>query len=337
MAGVATPGPLLILTMPGFGVETLRHLVRWPRWPSLDVIVALIGARPPAWRFAAARLRRNCMRPEDRIHLLADATVCSRTAERWLGEIGWPPQWLADDGQVRRLRLAMRPALTLTLTSRILFSARTLQEPGGDWLNVHPGLLPEYAGAAPGPYMFFDGVGGITIHHMALKVDAGAIVDRAPNAEPLGDDVGEYFFGRLPAHTAARLQSLLGGWLDSGKLPAAPAAQAGPLHHCTSARLAADRQLDWRLAPHRSVRWVRSLAALAPAWWLDGQRRVEVMDAAAVRESGCAAEPGVVVRVDGRWIDVGCGDGVVALRCRSRPGVAVGQLLGGRPAVAGAP
>ncbi len=324
-------GPLLILTMPGFGIEVLRHLVRALAWPEVDVSVALVGPRPAAWRRAAAWCRWALRRPADRGHRLADGTLAAGEAERFLQKQRLPWCWLDSDDAVRAQRAALRPALTLTLTSRILFSARTLADAGGEWLNVHPGLLPEYAGAAPAPYMYLDGCGGCTIHVMAAKVDAGAVVDRAPMAGDRGRDGGDYFFNRLPQHTAGRVAALLNDWARGQGWASARAEESRPLRHCSSRRLALDRQLDWHWPVDRLVRWVAALAAFAPAWFDDGRgRRIEVMAAdvgAPARTAAPAAVIATVIARRGRWIEIACGDGTVALRCRARPRVQVGQGL----------
>lgn len=322
-------GTLLILTMPGFGSETLRHLVAHPAWPQQGVDIGLVGPRPPAWRRAAAWARRSLLRPADRLHPLADGTLAAGAAERFLREHHLDWRWLPDDEAVWQWRAARRPSLTLTLTSRVLFSSRTLDDMPGDWFNVHPGLLPEYAGASPGPYMFLDGVGGCTIHRMVARVDAGAVIDRAPMAEPLGEDGGTFFFERLPVHTASRVGLLLQRWRAGEPWTASPAPDPATLTHCSSRRLARDRRLDWGWSPARLARWVAALAAMAPAWFDDGRgRRVEVMEA---RVAGAGtlrdAAPGTVLAVQGRWIEVAGHGGTIGLRCRTRPGVATGQVL----------
>jgi methionyl-tRNA formyltransferase len=321
------PGSLLVLTMPGFGIETLRHLVADAAWPAGRVSVGLVGQRPSVWRRLAARGRWLAYRRADRLHHLANGTLAAGPAEAFLRSQALPLRWLANDAEVRDWRASLRPTLTLTLTSRILFSQQTLAEGDGAWLNLHPGLLPEYAGAAPGPYMYADSVGGCTIHVMAARIDAGAIVDLAPMSGDLGADGGDYFFARLPKHAAGRLAWLLRQWTDGFHWPATGATSGMALRHCSSSRLAADRQLDWRWPAGRLSRWVRALAAIAPAWVDDGRgRRIEVM-AAEPRAAIAGEAAGMLIGCQGRWIEVACAEGVVALRCRSTPRLQVGQRL----------
>lgn len=321
------PGRLLVLTMPGFGVETLRHLVTDAAWPAGRVVVGLVGHRPSAWRRLAAWGRWIAFRRADRLHRLADGTLAAGPAEAFLRSQNIPFCWLASDAEVRAWRASLRPVLTLTLTSRILFSPQTLAEGDGTWLNLHPGLLPDYAGAAPGPYMYADGLGGCTVHVMSARIDAGAIVDLAPMSADLGADGGEYFFDRLPVHAAGRLAGLLRQWADGIHWPATGATSGLALRHCSLRRLAADRQLDWRWPAGRLSRWVRALSTIAPAWVDDGHgRRIEVM-VAEPRTAATDEMAGTLLGCQGRWIEVACAEGAVALRCRSRPRLRAGQRL----------
>jgi methionyl-tRNA formyltransferase len=315
--------------MPGFGTETLRHLLEHSSWPREDLVVGLIGERPPMWRYLAAKTRFIA---RGRIHKyaeLANSTLCSRDAEEWLRVQAIPWRWLRDDEEVCSYRKSLMPVLTLTLTSRVLFSAHTLQTPLADWFNVHPGLLPAYAGAVPSPYMFMDGVGGCSIHVMSERIDAGALVDMAPMQGPLGVDGGEYFFERLPEHTAARVALFIRRWRE-GRLQM-KLVEPGNLRFCSSAKLRSDRQLDWAWPPDLLVRWVKALVPIAPAWWIDGAgRRIEVVDAS-VSIGAPSNSPGTLMRRDGRWVEVSCLGGAALLLCRRRIRAKVGSVLPMKP------
>lgn len=316
---------ILVFTMPGFGIETLRTLIDEPGCSPERLVIGLIGRSPPIWRYLAARLRnlwRGRYHPQT---VLVDLTLSSWAAQRWLQGRGFSWRWVENEEAARALRIAICPRLTLTITSRIIFKAETLSAVPGDWFNVHPGLLPQYAGASPVPYMFRDGVAGCTIHMMAERVDAGAIVDLAPMQGDLGQDGGEFFFERLSAHTAHRVGGLVRRW-DRGELEA-QSQDATALRYCSSSRLAADRQLDWRAPPESLARWVQALVPLALAYFIDEKgRKVEII-AARPLPSTLKAEPGCALRLEGRRLDVACQEGVVSLQCRVRPRVSVGQVL----------
>ena len=316
---------LLVLTMPGFGVETLRRLELDPRWPTGSLIVAMIGRRPSwvRWLAARARLRwRNLRHP---LGSFADGALAAMRARRWLASRGREGAWLARDEDVRRARLAWRPDLTLTITSRIIFSDATLSSGGGDWLNVHPGLLPLYAGASPVPYMFLDGNAGCTIHRMVTGVDAGAVVDSARIEGDLGADGGVLLYELLPRLAAARIVEVLQRW-RAGTLESR-VQDVGALRHRSSAQLQRDRRLDWSWDASLLARWVRALMPFAPAYFIDrGGRRREVR-AAVVDAEPVAGPPGAVLDRRGERVRVACRGGSVWLECCTSPRLSVGDSL----------
>lgn len=317
---------VLVLTMPGFGSETLRHVLESPACPRVEFFVGLLGKRPSWWRYLAAKLRFHLFGRIHRLTVLSSSTLCSRAVEYWLMNQGIPWAWLKDDEAVWRLRAGLKPTLTLTVTSCILFSKRTLMNPAGNWFNVHPGLLPDYAGAVPAPYMYLDNVGGCSIQAMSERIDAGSVVEVAPMTDPLGADGGEFYFERLSVHTAARMVLFMQRWLK-GELTLS-VVDSGALRFCSSARLKGDRQLDWSWPQVKLVRWVKALVPMAPAWLMDSRgRKIEVIDAKPGDFAGDVL-PGTVTGSEGRWISVACANGnVVSLLCRRCCSFAHGTTL----------
>jgi methionyl-tRNA formyltransferase len=330
MSAPGVPGReirLLVLTMPGFGIETLRRLDLDPRWPTKSLLVGMIG-RPPGpsrWLAACMRLRwRNLRHPRA---WLADSALAGMEARRWLASRSYESLWLEQDADVRRVRAAWNPELTLTITSRIIFSELTLNSCSGDWLNVHPGLLPRYAGASPGPYMFFHGRAGCTIHRMSVRIDAGPVVDIAEIDGDLGLDGGDLLYERLPRLAAERIIDVLRRW-RSGTLESRTLAP-GTLQNCSSAQLRRDRLLDWSWEASGLARWVSALMPFAPAYFVDrGGRRREVR-AALIATGPVAGDPGTVLEKRGEHVRVACRDGSVWLECCARPRLRVGDRLAG--------
>lgn len=320
--------PLLVLTMHGFGVETLRRLDADPQWPSASVVVGVIGRRPGWARAWAARVRLWWRGPKHPHAWRAEGALAGHDAARWLASRNYRCHWVATDDDVRRLRTAVAPDLTLTITSRIIFSEQTLAAGRGDWLNVHPGLLPDYAGASPVPYMFIDRRAGCTIHRMAVGVDAGAIVDTAALAGDLGADGGALLYERLPGLAAQRIVAVLEQW-RAGRLQSH---EQDPLTlaHRSQAQLRHDRRLRWTMPPESLVRWVRALMPFAPAHLIDVRGCRRDVHAAEV-DAASTAPPGTVLHNRGHRIRVACMSGSVWLVCASPPAAREGDVLVDHP------
>lgn len=320
---------LLVLTMPGFGLETLRRLHLDPRWPANSVVVGMIGRRPGWLRWLAARARllwRGLRHPHAE---LAEGALAAMQARRWLASRRYECLWLERDEDVRRARAELAPDLTLTITSRVIFTERTVNDGGGEWLNVHPGLLPRYAGASPVPYMFLHGEAGCTIHRMTAGIDAGPVVDSARIDGDLGPDGGTLLYELLPRVAAERIVEVLQRWRD-GTLESR-SQDPSLLQHCTSAQLRRDRQLDWSWEAPALARWVHALMPYAPAYFIDRSgRRREVRGAVAHAEP-VAGQPGEVMEKKGHRVRVACRSGSVSLECCARPNLHVGDTLAGAP------
>jgi methionyl-tRNA formyltransferase len=318
---------VLMLTMPGFGIETLKRLHASPDWRVTDVRVVLIGARPQWTRQVAAWLRLRCTGDSHPRASLADHTLAAAEAARWLEEAGYSFRWLSTDAEVRSLRTQLAPRLTLTITSRLIFSEQTLSCCLNDWWNVHPGILPEYAGASPVPYMYVDRRAGCSIHRMAARVDAGPLLDVAELTGDMGGDGGELLFDRLPELAASRVLALLSIWRSGQTLP--ELTRSAPLVHRSAARLARDRRLDWRCDAGILERWVKALMPYAPAQLVDSDgRSFAVVDAASSMTNDPHA-PGTVLKRDSGTMTVATGHGILVLRCRGRPRADVGTVLPG--------
>lgn len=69
-----------------------------------------------------------------------------------------------------------------------IFSVATLAKAQLGGLNVHPGLLPRHRGAVPTIHALAEDepAFGVTIHHLAVTIDAGAILAQEPAMLPPG-------------------------------------------------------------------------------------------------------------------------------------------------------
>ena len=97
------------------------------------------------------------------------------------------PENFRDDETVEQLRVLQPDVVAVVAYGRIL-PQRVLDIPTKGCVNIHASILPQYRGSAPYQWAVLDGCKetGVTAQHMALKMDAGDIIDVAKT--PIGEN-----------------------------------------------------------------------------------------------------------------------------------------------------
>ena len=97
------------------------------------------------------------------------------------------PENFRADEDVEALRVLNPDVVAVVAYGRIL-PQRVLDIPAKGCVNIHASLLPQYRGSAPYQWAVLDGLTetGVTAQHMALKMDAGDIIDVAKT--PIGEN-----------------------------------------------------------------------------------------------------------------------------------------------------
>ena len=97
------------------------------------------------------------------------------------------PENFRADETVEQLRELKPDVFAVVAYGRIL-PQRVLDIPAKGAVNIHASLLPKYRGSAPYQWAVLDGCKetGVTAQHMALKMDAGDIIDVAKT--PIGEN-----------------------------------------------------------------------------------------------------------------------------------------------------
>ena len=119
------------------------------------------------------------------------------------------PENFREGAVVEQLAALQPDACAVVAYGRIL-PQRVLDIPTKGCVNIHASLLPQYRGSAPYQWAVLDGCKetGVTAQHMALKMDAGDIIDVAKT--PIGENetAGE-LLDRLAVLGADLLSSVL--------------------------------------------------------------------------------------------------------------------------------
>ena len=102
------------------------------------------------------------------------------------------PENFRADEDVDAVRELKPDVVAVVAYGRIL-PQRVLDIPAKGCVNIHASLLPQYRGSAPYQWAVLDGLTetGVTAQHMALKMDAGDIIDVAKTAIGENETAGE--------------------------------------------------------------------------------------------------------------------------------------------------
>lgn len=97
------------------------------------------------------------------------------------------PENFREEETVEQLR-ELKPDVCAVVAYGRILPQKVLDVPKLGCVNIHASLLPQYRGSAPYQWAVLDGLAetGVTAQHMALKMDAGDIIDVAKT--PIGEN-----------------------------------------------------------------------------------------------------------------------------------------------------
>ena len=97
------------------------------------------------------------------------------------------PENFREEETVEQLR-ELKPDVCAVVAYGRILPQKVLDVPTKGCVNIHASLLPQYRGSAPYQWAVLDGLKetGVTAQHMALKMDAGDIIDVART--PIGEN-----------------------------------------------------------------------------------------------------------------------------------------------------
>jgi len=248
------------------------------------------------------------------------------------GELGVPFRAgadMKDPAELAKLR-ALAPRAIFSFYYRDLLPDAVLECASVAAVNLHGSLLPRYRGRAPVNWMILHGEreGGVTLHHMVKRADAGDVVDQEPF--PIGEnDTPTDLFAKvlvaaervLERSAAAVVEDTAPRW----KQLESKATKFGR-------RRPEDGAIDWRQSAEDVRNLVRAVTKPYPgAFAFAGREKVLVWWAEHAGPAG-ALPPGTV-RKDARGVAVACGDlrmlRLVRFEIGERDGDAAGILRDG--------
>ena len=218
------------------------------------------------------------------------------------------PENFRDDADVQALR-DLKPDVCAVVAYGRILPQRVLDIVPQGFINIHASVLPQYRGSAPYQWAVLDGLKetGVTAQHMALKMDAGDIIDVAKTPIEENMTAGE-LLDKLAVLGADLLSSVLKKF-EHGRPEGIPqnedAVSFAPMLDKTMC------PIDWTKSARQVHNQVRGLHPWPVATMeLKGQK-FKVHATAVVEGQG---EPGEILGLTKTGLVIACGEGAVEIR-----------------------
>ena len=213
------------------------------------------------------------------------------------------PESMKEESAVELLR-SLKPELSVVAAYGQILTEEALQVPTLGSFIVHASLLPRYRGAAPINWAILNGETetGVTIMHMAKKLDAGDIVTvRRTPIDPNED--AEMLFTRL-AELGAQLLSETIPLIESGAATRTPQDEAQSTYAPMLSR--ALSPIDWKRPSRVILDQIRGLVPWPVASTVLDGKTLKIYQAQPCKAT--SELPGMMRAVKG-GIEAACGDG----------------------------
>ena len=220
------------------------------------------------------------------------------------------PESFRENEAVEQLR-ALQPDVVAVVAYGRILPQRVLDIPKKGCVNIHASLLPQYRGSAPYQWAVLDGLTetGVTAQHMALKMDAGDIIDVAKT--PIGENetAGEVL-DKLAVLGADLLSRVLSRF-EKGEVTGTPQNEEN-----VSFAPMLDKSMcpiDWTKTAKQVHNHVRGLHPWPVATAELAGTKFKIHSTVVV-EGKAGAVPGTILALTKTGLQVACGEGAVEIR-----------------------
>ncbi len=245
-------------------------------------------------------------RPKNRGHKLTASPVKEVALENDIPV--FQPETFKEEATVEELR-ALKPDICAVVAYGRILPQRILDVPTYGCVNIHASALPQYRGSAPYQWAVLDGLTetGVTAQHMALKMDAGDIIEISKT--PIGpDETAGELLDRLAVLGADLLSKTLRRF-ENGRVAGAIQDESqvsyAPMLDKTMC------PIDWSKTAQQVHNHVRGLNPWPVATTELGGKRFKVYTTAIVDGQG---EPGQILGLTKTGLKIACGEGAVEIR-----------------------
>ena len=220
------------------------------------------------------------------------------------------PESFRENEAVEQLR-ALQPDVVAVVAYGRILPQRVLDIPKKGCVNIHASLLPQYRGSAPYQWAVLDGLTetGVTAQHMALKMDAGDIIDVAKT--PIGENetAGEVL-DKLAVLGADLLSRVLSRF-EKGEVTGTPQNEEN-----VSFAPMLDKSMcpiDWTKTAKQVHNHVRGLHPWPVATAELAGTKFKIHSTVVV-EGKAGAVPGTILALTKTGLQVACGEGALEIR-----------------------
>ena len=218
------------------------------------------------------------------------------------------PDSFREDAVVEELA-ALKPDVCAVVAYGRILPQRVLDLPTLGCVNIHASLLPQYRGSAPYQWAVLDGLKetGVSAQHMALKMDAGDVIDIEKT--PIGENetAGE-LLDRL-AQLGAELLSRTMHRLEAGPVVGVPQDESkvtfAPMLDKTMC------PIDWNKTARQVHDQVRGLHPWPVATAELAGTKFKIHETVLAEGSGA---PGTILALTKTGLLVACSEGAVEIR-----------------------
>ena len=220
------------------------------------------------------------------------------------------PENFREEETVEQLR-ALNPDIVAVVAYGRILPQKVLDVPCKGCVNIHASILPQYRGSAPYQWAVLDGLAetGVTAQHMALKMDAGDVIDVAKT--PIGENetAGE-LLDRLAVLGADLLSRTLTRF-ENGPVAGVPQNE----EEVTFAPMLDKNMcpIDWTKTARQVHDHVRGLHPWPVATAELAGTKFKIHQTV-VLENAPAAAPGTILGLTKTGLQVACGSGAVEIR-----------------------
>ena len=226
----------------------------------------------------------------------------------------YQPENFRDEETVQTLA-ELKPDVCAVVAYGRILPQRVLDLPALGCVNIHASLLPQYRGSAPYQWAVLDGlaVTGVSAQHMALKMDAGDVIDSI--STPIGENetAGE-LLDRLAVLGAELLSNTLHRF-ESGRPEGVPQDE----QQVTFAPMLDKGMcpIDWSKTAQQVHNQVRGLHPWPVATAVIGGTNFKIHSTVIVESSG---QPGQILGLTKTGLQIACGEGAVEIRALQAEG-----------------